>query len=340
MRAVVLKKYGLANDAFEIKEVEMPICGEEDVLIKVEAFGLNFADVMAVRGMYRDAPPAPCIIGYEVVGRVEKIGEKAKNVKVGDRVVGLTRFGGYAEYAVTNYKAVAKISKKMDAGIAAAIATQYCTAYYATHELTNIFPGEHVLIHAAAGGVGTALVQIAKNKGCVVYGTTSSPKKMAYLSEIGVDYPINYSTTNFVEEIKKIRGENGIDVVYDSVGGKTFKESYKLLAFGGRAVGYGAASRSGTKNKAWTGAKLLFGFGFFNPAFTISNSKSIMGLNMLKIADYKKEVIQRCMENVIEQIDDGKLKPHVGGRFKAEEIAQAHNYLSGRKSIGKIIVEW
>ncbi|MCI5055782.1 MAG: zinc-binding dehydrogenase [Flavobacteriales bacterium] len=337
MRAAVLEKYGPVEKAFKIREWPKPKIDPDEVLIKVEAFGLNFADTMAVKGLYKDAPDAPGIIGYEVVGIVEEIGEKVENVKPGARVVALTRFGGYAEYAKTHYTAVAEIGD-MESGVAAAIATQYCTAWYAACELTNIHEGDHVLVQAAAGGVGTALVQIAKYKGCTVYGTSSRPEKIKYLKSLGVDYPINYATQDFVEEIEKVRGKNGIDIVFDSVGGKVYKRSKKLLAPGGTMVGYGASSRG--NGNIFSDLKLLFGFGFYHPVFLIPNSHSLMGVNMLRVADHKKPVIQRCMHNVLKLIQEGHLKPHVGGIFKVGELADAHQFLSGRASMGKIIVEW
>ncbi len=337
MKAVVLQNYGPPEKAFIIKEWEMPLINDEEVLIKSEAFGLNFADTMAVKGLYRDAPKAPCVIGYEVVGKVEKIGKNVNNVKPGDRVVALTRFGGYAGYAKTHFTAVVEIGD-MDAGEAAAVATQYCTAYYAACVLTNLFPGQHVLIQAAAGGVGTALVQIAKYKGCIVYGTAGSDEKIEYLKKMGVDYPINYVKNDFVEEIKKVRGDKGLDLVFESVGGKVFKQSMKLLSPGGSIVGYGAASRE--NGSIISILKLLFGFGFYHPAFLIPQSKSIMSVNMLRIADNHPQTIKYCMENVLKLIKEGHLKPYVGGKFQVAEIAKAHTFLSGRQSIGKVVVYW
>ncbi|PCJ86559.1 MAG: alcohol dehydrogenase [Flavobacteriales bacterium] len=338
MKAITIVKHGAAEKAFEIRETAKPKPKPNEVLIKVDAFGLNYADVWARMGLYQDAPPLPAVVGYEVVGRIEETGSETNGLSIGQRVVAMTRFGGYAEYAVTDSRALAVIGDAAEAGEATALATQYCTAYYAAYEMVNLFEGDHVLIQAAAGGVGTALVQIAKNKGCIIYGTAGSDKKLEYLQRMGVDYPINYRKTDFKAEIEKISGKHCIDVVFDSLGGTTFKKGKQLLAHGGRIIGYGAAERD--KGGIISGLKLLFGFGFFNPAFLLMNSKSIIGINMLRIADFKPETLKRCMEAVVKLYDEGIFKPHVGGRFKAEEIADAHNFLQSRKSVGKVVVEW
>jgi NADPH2:quinone reductase len=177
MKAAVLTTKGDALKAFQLKDVPQPKPKGLQVLIKVEAFGLNFADVMARNGLYKDAPSMPSILGYDVVGEVIESSSDEYTYLIGKRVVAMTRFGGYAEYAVTDARACAVISAGMQAGSAAALATQYCTAYRAAYEAVNLFEGDNILIHAAAGGVGTALTQLAKLKGCTVYGTSSSEKK-------------------------------------------------------------------------------------------------------------------------------------------------------------------
>ena len=165
MKAIYIVKYGSANEAFEFRETPKPVPKAGEVLVKVEGFGLNFADVMARKGMYEDAPPIPSLIGYDVVGIVERVGSNVTNVLEGDRVTALTRFGGYAEFALTDCRAVAKISDSLSITVGTALTTQFCTAYYCAAEAVNLFEGDRVLIHSAAGGVGTALMQYALHKG-------------------------------------------------------------------------------------------------------------------------------------------------------------------------------
>jgi NADPH2:quinone reductase len=340
MRAAVLIKTGNALNAFQIKEVPEPKLEGLDVLIKVEGFGLNFADVMARNGLYKDAPPLPSILGYDVVGRVEKANTPEAEHLIGKRVVAMTRFGGYAEYAKTDYRACAVISEEMDLTKATALATQYCTAYYAAYECANLFEGDQVLIHAAAGGVGTALTQLAKNKGCVVYGTTGSDSKFEYLKNNGVDFPINYIKNDYEKELLKISGGSKLDIAFNSVGGTTFKKDFELLERGGKSIIYGAAERSGKKGGIFSTLGLAWNFGIFSPIQLLMNSKGIIGINMLRIADYKPLVLKRCLEEVVRLTENETLHPEIGGTFSIEEIGEAHAYLESRKSTGKIAVKW
>jgi NADPH:quinone reductase-like Zn-dependent oxidoreductase len=338
MKTITLVKHGKAEKAFELRETATPTPSENEVLIRVEAFGLNFADVMARYGLYKEAPPLPSVLGYEVVGHIEKKGSAVTGLQNGQRVVAFTRFGGYADFAIADAIAVTPIPDTMDIGIAAALATQYCTAFYASEILGNVQAGEHVLVQAAAGGVGTALVQLAKRKKCIVYGTASSPEKLEYLRSQGVDYPINYVTQDFYTEIKKIRPA-GVDIVFDSVGGKTFRNGRKLLDHGGRILGFGG-SESMTGANMFSMIKMAASFGLLHPVPLMMQSKSVMGVNMLRIAESKPTVLQHCLKTVAALVITGELKPHVGGVFPVEKIADAHAFLESRKSIGKIVVKW
>ncbi|MBL4577282.1 MAG: zinc-binding dehydrogenase [Flavobacteriales bacterium] len=206
--------------------------------------------------------------------------------------------------------------------------------------MVNLFEGDHVLIHAAAGGVGTALIQLAKYKGCIIYGTAGSDEKLDYLRDLGVDFPINYRKKDFAVEIKSLRGTDGIDVVFDPVGGTNYKKSRKLLAHGGRIVSYGVSERSGKKGGIFADLKLVFNFGFLHPIMFLMNSQSTIGVNMLRIGDHQPDVLKRCLEGVVQLSEKGVLKPHLGGTFSVRRIDEAHELLGSRKSIGKIVIEW
>ena len=165
MKAIQLIKYGSSKDSFEINEIPVPnLKNKDDVLIKVHAFGINFADIMARKGLYKASPPLPAVLGYEVVGIVEKVKDPKNNHLIGKRVLALTRFGGYAQYAVTTALGLIEIPKSVKNGIALALATQYCTALMAVQK-TDLEKNDLVLIHSASGGVGTALTQLLKQKG-------------------------------------------------------------------------------------------------------------------------------------------------------------------------------
>jgi len=341
MKAIYIKKTGAAEKAFDIKENEIPIPGEREVCIQVECFGLNFADVLARQGLYPDAPALPSLIGYDVAGYIHSVGHKITEFKKGQRVTALTRFGGYAEYAKTMVEGVAVIPDKLDFPTATALATQACTAYFCTDESVKLHSGDRVLIQAAAGGVGSIIVQIAKSKGCIVYGTAST-KKQDFLRELGVDYPIDYTKASFVDKIKSSLGDYpGIDVAFDSIGGKTFKQAFKLLSPGGRLVFIGAASqlKNGKPNIINT-IGMAAGFGIYSPIQLVMSSKALIGVNMLRIADNRPNVFQSVLNDVVALWEQGVIRPHVGKVFPAKDISNAHKYLESRQSIGKVVCQW
>ncbi len=338
MKAIFLVRTGNAEKAFDLRETKIPEIREEEALIKTEGSGLNFADIVAREGMYRDAPPRPCILGYDVVGRITACGTKVTNLKTGDRVAALTRFGGYAEYVATNASAAVVIPESLNVPAASSLATQYCTAYYCANVAANIRSGEKVIIHAASGGVGSALLQYCKHMNCEIFATTSSASKIDFLKQQGATHVINTSAENFYEIIKKITGSDGIDVIFDAMGGSFVKKGIKLLAPGGRIVCYGASQMTGTN--LFNKIKTAIQFGFYHPAQFMMASKSLIGVNMLKIADGRPEIIQHCLQQVIRLFNEGIFVPHEGKLFKASEIAAAHRYLQEKKAIGKVALSW
>lgn len=340
MKAVVLTQHGSAQEAFQIRELPDPEPGPGQLRIAVEAFGLNYADVSARQGTYQDAPPIPSVIGYEVVGRVDKLGAGIDGPAPGTRVAALTRFGGYATLALTDARAAATIPEDMDVGIAAALPTQGCTAYYCAEEMVRLYPGDHVLVQAAAGGVGTLLVQLAKRRGCVVYGTAGSDSKLDYLRNIGVDHPINYRSHDFAAEVRRLRGDAGLDAIFDSLGGAAVRKGLQLLGSGGRIVCFGAADRESGSFQLLRDIRFLASWGLPHPIPWLMSSKGLIGVNMLRIADNRPLVLQRCLSAVIDLALRGELQPTVGGRFTAAQIAAAHDFLASRASTGKVVVEW
>ncbi len=340
MEAMVLVRHGAAETAFERRTLPDPAVGPTDVRIEVEAFGLNFADCMARIGVYQDAPPLPAVLGYEVVGRVESVGAEVSRVKAGDRVLGFTRFGGYATLAVTDHLAVARIPEDADAAESLGLPTQFGTAYYCAEEMVRIHEGDRVLIQAGAGGVGIGLVQLALRRGAEIFATAGSPEKIAFLRELGVHHPINYNENDFAEVIRGLVGENAIDIAFDSIGGSSVSRAYKLLGSGGRVVCYGAAEQAGPRKNIFRTIKMAAGFPFTHPIPLLMASKSVIGVNMLRIADDRPKTMARVLDAVIDLTARGDLKVHVGGRFSADQVGEAHAFLHGRKSIGKVAVHW
>ena len=339
MKAAYLKQYGTASDAFEIREIDRPTPGPDQVLIKVEAFGIDFADVMARLGLYQGAPPLPALLGYDVVGYVEECGAEVEHLEIGDRVTALTRFGGYAEYAVAGKSVSHQVPEDLAPGAAVALSTQYCTAYFLSLVMANLQENDKVLIHAAAGGVGTALVQMALHRKCIVFGTCGSKEKISYLEENGVHHPINYRQVDFVDAIQEIIGTQGLDAIFDPVGGKSIKKGFRLLGAGGRIMSFGVSSMNQTKN-IFGKLRVLAQFGIYHPLQFLSASKGMIGVNMLKIADDNPGKIAQVMQSVIQMTEDGILRPFVGGTFSIDQLAEAHAFIESRKSMGKVVVKW
>ncbi len=340
MRAAILIKNGNAKESFEIRNTELPHPGPNQVRIKVQGFGLNFADVMARLGLYKAAPPLPSILGYDVVGHIESVGENVINLQVGDRVIALTRFGGYAEYALAENEVAVKISEEIPNGEAVALSTQYCTAYFLAHEMANIQKEDKVLIHAAAGGVGTALTQMAFHAGCEIFGTCGSQEKIEYIRANGVHHPINYRAVAFSTAVKEILGDDdGLDAIFDPVGGKSIKQDFKLLGAGGRVLSFGFSAMNQAAS-IFGKIRAVAGFGIYHPVQFLSNSKGMIGVNMLEVANKKPHKITRVMRAVTKMYSDKIIKPHVGGEYSVEDIGAAHAFLESRKSMGKIVVNW
>lgn len=340
MKAYTLVKNGKAEEAFKLEEKPTPTPGEGEVLIESEGFGLNFADVMARLGIYKECPPLPTVIGYENVGRVKALGSGVTGLEIGQRVLAFTRFGGYADHIVTPAIAVTPVPESLSIGEATALATQYMTAYYAVEECLNLFEGDHALVHAAAGGVGTALIQILKHKGVIVFGTAGSEEKLDYLRSLGVDYPINYRAVDYLEEITKLGFKGKLDATFNPIGGDYVKKDFALLNSGGGVVIFGASKMTDARGNIFKMLKMVFGFGFWSPIKLVTSSRSLIGLNMLKIGDNKPKAFQRALKGVVAMVDQGILKPTVGKEYDHTQLAEAHAYLESRQSIGKIAIKW
>lgn len=339
-KGIFLVKEGKAEQAFELRQFTLNDPNHEEVLIQVSHFGLNYADVMSRLGLYKDRPPIPCILGYEVVGHIKMLGDSVKGLSIGDKVLAFTKFGGYADHAIADSRAVIKLENDVNEAEATALATQYCTAWMAACHMVNLKKGDRVLVHAAAGGVGTALVQIAKLKGCVVYAAVGSQAKFDFVKKSGADFCFDYRNRDFKADVSKQLSGEKLDVVFDPVGGAVFKKSMNLLGSGGRIVCFGASSWSDTRGGFFDQIKLLFAFGFLHPIFLMMKSKSVIGLNMLRIAESKPEYLQDTMREVLDHYKMGVFKPEINQVFATEQIAEAHEKLASRNSTGKLVVKW
>jgi len=338
-----MKAWTLVSNAgplkgFELREHPDPRPTEQQVLISVEGFGLNYADVMAAKGLYREAPPLPSVLGYEVVGRVEACGDAVKKELLGKRVVAMTRFGGYAEKAVTDHRACAVIPEDMVLGEAAALATQGATAWYAARVLSPLWPGQRVLVHSAAGGVGQLLVQLALDTGCEVFALAGGADKVAQLRRMGAQHVIDRNAGPYGKALRSLLGEHRLDVSFNAVGGSTYKQDMELLGTGGRIVLFGGAERG--KLGLFGTLRFVWRMGLMVPIFLMMRSRSVLGINMLRLGDHKPELVAGSLHGVVAAHAAGKLKPHVHRTYSAMELPQAHVDLGSGRTMGKLMVRW
>jgi len=330
MRAVVITKHG-GPGVLEVQERPDPTLGPGEVRIGVAAAGINFADVMARLGFYPDAPKPPCVVGYEVAGTILELGEGVGDLSHGQRVVAGTVFGGYASQVVVPADGVLPLPEELTFEQGAAIPVNYGTAWMGLLGFGSLRAGERVLIQAAAGGVGIAATQVAKRQGAEVYGT-ASPSKRARISELGVDHPLDYTSSGWE------RGLPQFDVIMDAIGGKSFRRSYELLGPGGRLIAFGASGVvSGERRNPIAALGTALRMPRFNLIKQMSASKAVIGLNMYTLSQDERRRAQ-VGAALRELLDDGTVQPVVAGAFPFEEAGAAQNMITERRNVGKVVL--
>lgn len=335
MRALVLVKHGTPDEALAVQERPDPPVGQGQVRIRVHATGLNFADVLARVGLYPDAPKPPTVMGYEAAGEVESVGPGADGFEPGQRVVAGTRFNGFAELVTADAPNVLPIPEAMSFEQAAAIPVVYGTAYAAIVLLANVRPGERVLVHAAAGGVGIAALQLLRERGAEVIGTASASKHEAVRAQ-GAAHVIDYRTQDVEAEVKAITGGQGVDVVLDALG--SFRSSYRMLRPGGRMVMYGASQLlTGDKRNVLKALRAVATMPRFNAIKLMNDNKSVMGMNLLHWWDDRGSLAE-VTEPLRELVERGTVDPVVAETFPFERAADAHRYIQDRRNVGKVIL--
>jgi NADPH:quinone reductase-like Zn-dependent oxidoreductase len=341
MRAVVLTGHG-GSEVLQVQERPEPPVGAGEVRIAVRAAGINFADLLARSGVYPDAPAPPCVVGYEVAGEVESVGEGVTNVAKGDRVIAPTRFGGYAELVTVPVAQAIPLPEDLGFEEGAAFPVNYGTAYAALVVMAGAREGERVLIHAAAGGVGVAATQLAKARGCEIFGTASAPKHDA-IREQGVDHPIDYRTLDFEEEVRRLTDGEGVDVALDALGPRSFRKDYRLLRQGGRLVmyGYSESDSAGERNLgalATTLARMPFAtIPWWRSLALMNENKGVFGLNLLKWWD-RERGLERVIVPLRAELERGELRPLVAESFPFERAGDAHRYIAERRNVGKVVL--
>lgn len=337
MRAALVTRFG-PPEVLQIRAMPTPVPGDGEVLVKVKAIGLNFADVMARLGVYPSVPDPPFVAGIEFSGVVTAIGKGVHDVKKGARVWGFSKQGAYAEFVCVPSTMVQSLPNRMDFQHAVAIGVTYLTAYHALVTLANLRKKERVLIHAAAGGVGIAAIQVAKHLGAEIYATVGSPEKIEIAKRQGAHVVINYSEEKFGDIVRKETDGEGVDVILDSVGGRVMKESWKLLAPMGRYILYGFASVTGERgvNKLKAVREVL-AVPIVFPATLTSKNIGVLGFNLYFLA-HKTAYFRQAWSKIVTWYEKGVIKPLIGSVYAFDQISEAHAFLQSRKSVGKIVV--
>ena len=305
--------------------------------MRASAVGVNFADIMARMGLYPDAPKLPAVIGYEVAGVVEALGEGVEGPPVGTRVLAMTQFGGYSDVVCAPAIQVVTINDSLSFESAAAIPVNYVTAWLMIIRLGNVQKGDRVLIHSAGGGVGQAALQMAKWRGAEIFGTASAGKHER-LRELGVHHCIDYRTQDFETEVRRITDGKGVHVIIDAVGGSSFKQSYRSLAPMGRLFMFGASSFApGTKRSILAALKGLLSLPKFKAIPLMNDNRGVFGVNLGHLWD-EAETLLAMISEMLDLIGQGVLAPVVDRTFSFDEAGDTHQYIQDRKNFGKVLL--
>lgn len=323
MKQVIVHEFG-GPEKLILHDVAVPSAGDGQIVIKVEASGVNFSDGMQRRNQYVFPVTLPYLPGFEVAGIVTELGKGVENISTGDRVVAmLPNGGGYAEYAVIPSYLAAVIPPTISAQESLALQVQGLTAYLMLKDGAKLQAGQTVLIHAAAGGVGTLQVQIAKQMGAgKIIATASNAEKLAVAKSLGADELINYTESDWAQKVKDATGGKGVDLILDSTGGEILRNSLSCLAPFGKLISYGNPGGGSTSIEAF---KL------------VNNNHILQGFGLASYFE-KPDLMQEAYQYLFSQAATGKLKVHIGQTFPLKDAAEAHEQLENRKTTGKTVL--
>jgi NADPH:quinone reductase-like Zn-dependent oxidoreductase len=336
MRQIVTTRTG-GIGALKVEETADPKPNDGEVVVRVRAAGLNFADILSRQGVYPDSPPKPCVMGYEVSGVVEAVGQGVNNSLVGKSVVALTRFGGQSELVAVKATQMFDKPESLTFEQAAAIPVNYLTAYALLIVMGSLHEGESVLIHNAGGGVGLAALDIAKKIGAITYGT-ASPSKHKFLQARGLDHPIDYRNQDWLQVLTQLTDGKGVDLVTDPIGGVHWKKSYAALRHTGRLgmFGVSTASATGLRGKMRL-LKVAIQTPWFHPFSLLSKNRGVFGLNLGHLW-HEPEKVAVWMSDILRGVQEGWIRPYVDRTFSFLEAGEAHRFLEERKNIGKVVL--
>jgi NADPH:quinone reductase-like Zn-dependent oxidoreductase len=336
MRQIVTTANG-DIDVLKVQEKPDPTPRDDEVVIRVRAAGLNFADILARQGLYPDGPPKPCVMGYEGSGVVDAVGKDVNSSFVGKSVVAMTRFGGQSEMIAVKATQMFEKPEKLTFEQAAAIPVNYLTAYALIVVMGSLHEGESILIHNAGGGVGLAALDIAKKIGAVTYGTASSGKHK-FLSERGLDHAIDYRQQDWQPQLMQLTNGRGVDLIIDPIGGAHWKKSYASLRHTGRLgmFGVSTASANGISGKLKM-LKAVVQMPRFHPLGLLNKNRGVFGLNLGHMW-HEPEKVALWMRDILRGVDEEWIRPHVDQTFSFDDVGKAHRRLEERKNIGKVVL--
>ncbi|MDQ0340885.1 NADPH2:quinone reductase [Caldalkalibacillus uzonensis] len=325
MKAIQFKQFG-GPEVLELVELKRPQPKGKEVLIEIKAIGVNFADIARREGQYVVPTPLPYVPGSEVAGVVCEVGDEVEQVKVGQRVVtllGSKTATGYAEYTLSDERSLVPVPEGVDDRQAAALLVQGLTAYHVLKTSGQLQQGERVLVHAAAGGVGTLAVQLAKLFGAgQVIATASSEEKRQISLDLGADAAVDYTQDGWEQKVLELTDNQGVDVALEMVGGSVFHKTLSILAPFGRMVIYGLASQETPK---------------FNPVKLMAKNHTVTGFFLPQIMR-KQDLYLQSLKELLAYVQQGQLKLIIGGVYALEEAAKVQALMKGRQTTGKLIL--
>lgn len=335
IRQVVIRRHG-GPEVLQLREVPVPEVGRGQVRIRVHTAGVAFADLLMREGLYPGAPRPPLVPGYDVAGVVEAVGDGVDSLRVGERVAAMTRFGGYAESIVLDAPLTVPVPDGVDDQQAVALVLNYLTAYQMLARIARVQEGERILVHGAAGGVGTALLELAALMNLAAWGTASAGKQ-ATVQKYGAT-PIDYTAQDFADVIRRQTGD-GVDAVFDAIGGAHWRRSYATLRPGGRLVAYGFSTAApGGRRRLWRAVAGLLRSPRPHPLALMASSKGIFGYNSGNLRDQRRDWYRTDLAHLLRLCAEGRLRPVVSATFPLEQAGSAQRLLGAAKAIGKIVL--
>jgi NADPH:quinone reductase-like Zn-dependent oxidoreductase len=309
-------------------DVPQPAAGE--VRVKVLAAGVAYADILMRHGLYPNQPPFPFSPGYDIVGDIDEIGDGVQNFRVGQRVAALTMIGGYSQYAIVPAIHLVPVPDGLDPAEAVALVLNYVTAYQMMHRVARLHSGQSILVHSAAGGVGTAALQLGKVLGLKMFGTASKSKH-ELISALGA-VPIDYRSENFVERIRRVAPQ-GLDCVLDPIGGPQWWSSYSCLKSGGTLICYGVQAAV-SKGQLTAG----LGFALFGLMKILPDGKTATWYNVKTLRDQHPEQFREDLSRLFDLLSARQIQPVIAARFPLKEAARAHAMLDSAQLTGKLVL--